>query len=91
MKNSPLACLALSVACIVGCEQPPDPAPPGAVELAPAAADAVAVQTVVQSITKLGANVGRDAAGRIVAVNLMFCPATDDDLKAISRLADLQD
>ena len=65
-------------------------AQPGAVELAPAAADAAAVQAVVQRITKLGANVGRDAAGRIVAVNLMFCPATDDDLKAISLLADLQ-
>ena len=61
MTNRVLACLAVSVACIVGCEQSPDPGcRPGAVELAPAAADAAAVQAVVQRITKLGANVGRE-------------------------------
>ena len=40
--------------------------------------DAAAVQAATARIKKLGAKITSDAAGRIVTVNLMFCPANDE-------------
>ncbi|MEN6497860.1 MAG: hypothetical protein ABFD16_26475, partial [Thermoguttaceae bacterium] len=71
-------------------EKSAEPAPAAEAKAETPQGDSEEITAIVKRVEKLGGKIEREKSGKIVGVDLLDCPARDDDIKLLTALPNLQ-